>query len=136
MHELFLKAMFAGIFFGIWPLLMNKSGMTGNVATALFTLVCCVIVVPFALNGFEDMAMQNARWSFVVGAAVFGAIGLLLFNGMLAKATSQNVATLFVIMIVAQIMVPTLYQILVGGGVTVSKGFGLIFAVIAALLLI
>ncbi len=135
MNELHVRAMLAGVFFGIWPLLMNRSGLTGNVSSAVFALGALVVVSPFALYEFRGVTV-SVVWTMVVGACIFGGLGLLAFNGMLSKATPQTVGSLFVLMIVVQIATPALYHVINGGGLTISKTFGFAAAILAAFLLV
>lgn len=135
MSELHLRAVLAGVFFGIWPLLMNRSGLTGNVSSAVFALGALIVVSPFALYEFSG-ATISVVWTMVVGACIFGGLGLLAFNGMLSKATPETVGSLFVVMIVVQVATPALYQVINGGGLTVSKAIGFAAAILAAFLLV
>lgn len=133
MNELQLKALFAGLFFGLWPLLMNKSGLSGNVSAMAFSGLVLIFVSPFAIG--ELGHVSNIKWMMVIFAGLFGAIGVLCFNGMLAKATTQSVGTLFVLMIVVQTAVPAIYQGFINGGISLTKGIGFALAAIAAVLL-
>lgn len=135
MSELHLRAVLAGVFFGIWPLLMNRSGLTGNVSSAVFALGALIVVSPFAFYEFSSVTV-SVVWTMVVGACIFGGLGLLSFNGMLSKATPETVGSLFVLMIVMQIATPALYQVINGGGLTVSKAIGFAAAILAAFLLV
>lgn len=136
MDSLQVKAILAGIFFGAWPLLMNRSGLSGNVSSVMFCLLVLIGVTPFAIysNGFT---IPTANWTLVILAGFFGAIGLLSFNGMLASASPQNVGTLFVLMIVVQTAVPALYQTIMSGGFPpIDKACGYAAAAVAAYLLL
>lgn len=134
MNELYLKAVLAGVFFGVWPLLMNRSGLTGNISAAAFALGALIVVSPFAIHEFRGAAI-NVVWTMLVGACIFGGLGLLAFNGMLSKATPQAVGSLFVLVLVVQIAIPALYQIVSDGGLTISKCVGFAAAILAAYLL-
>lgn len=134
MNELQIKAILAGVCFGVWPLLMNRSGLSGNVSSAVFALGALIVVSPFALCELNSIS-ANVIWTMAVGACVFGGIGLLLFNGMLSKATPEKVSSLFLLMIMVQIATPALYQIVQDGGLTTSKGVGFAAAILAAFLL-
>jgi hypothetical protein len=134
MDGLQIKALLAGLFFGLWPLLMNKSGLNGNVSAMAFAGLVLLFVSPFALSNIGDLS--NTKWLMVVGAGLFGALGVMSFNGMLAKATPQAVSTLFVLMIVVQTAVPAVYQVIMNGGLSLTKGLGFALAAIAAVLLV
>jgi hypothetical protein len=134
MDNLYVKAVLAGFVFGVWPLLMNRSGLNGNVASFVFTSVVLVCVFPFALGGGLGNIF-NANWILTISAGILGAVGMLLFNGMLVKATPQNVSSLFVLMLVVQIAAPAIYQVAMEG-MTMMKGAGFALAAIAAVLLL
>lgn len=130
-----LKAILAGVFFGIWPLFMNRSGLSGNVSSVFFCLTALIGVLPFALysNGF---ALPPANWTMVALAGLFAAAGLLFFNGMLASASQQNIGTLLVFVFVVQIAIAALYQIVMSGRLPLDKACGYVAAVVAAYLLL
>ena len=133
MDSLQARALIAGVFFGIWPLLMRRSGLSGNFASMIFTVGILICVTPFAIGNVGNLARVN--WIMAIGASATSAIGLLLFNGMLAKSTAENVSSLFVLMILTQTSIPAIYNIIVSGKLTAIKGFGFLFAIIAGILL-
>ncbi len=128
------KALIAGIFFGVWPLLMQRSGLGGNVSSLAFAVLVALCVSPFALSSIGDLS--GVKWAFVVSAGIAGAVGILSFNGMLAKATAQNVSVLFVLMIVTQTAVPAIYGIIMNGGrLSLVRLAGFALAIASAILL-
>lgn len=131
--SLAVKALIAGIFFGLWPLFMNRSGLNGNVASIAFTIGVLVCVTPFAIGSLRGL--EKTDWNMAIAASIVGAIGLLLFNVTLSKATPQNVSTYFAVMILAQVSVPAVYNIIVTGKLTASKGLGFLLAIISGVLL-
>lgn len=133
-NDLQIRAMLAGVAWGIWPLVMNKSGLNGNVSSAAFSVVVLLSVLPFALGSMGG-ALATANWTAVIIAGLCGAGGMLMFNGMLAKATPQNVGVLFVTMMVVQMAIPALYQVVKDGNLSVSKAIGFAAAFVAAVLL-
>lgn len=129
-----LSAVLAGVAFGIWPLLMNRSGLGGNTSAAVFSGLAFLVVLPFAIRE-GGLAFNPTMVTFAIGAGIAGGLGLLAFNGMLATATPAQVGRLFVIMILVQVAVPAIYQVIMDGGVSLKEGVGLGFALMAALLL-
>jgi hypothetical protein len=113
-NELDMKAVLAGLLFGLWPIFMSKSNLNGNTASAVFCVACFVGVLPFALHA-GGFSFATANWTMVLLAGVAGAGGLLLFNGMLAKAQPVDIPMLFVAMLLAQIVVPATYQMILQG---------------------
>jgi len=133
--DLQVKAIVAGVFFGIWPLLMNRSGLNGNVSSACFSAMVLVGVLPFALHS-SGLILPTANWTMVILAGMCGALGLLSFNGMLAGASIQNIGALFVSMTLVQVAVAALYQTLMTGHISIDKFMGYLLATVAAYLLL
>ena len=134
MGSLEFRSIIAGVLFGIWPLFMNRSGLAGNLATFVFASVVLISVFPFAVGNFSNIG--NAYWLWAVAAGVFAAFGLLLFNGVLSKATPQSVGILIVLMILVQTVVPAVYQVIMNGEISMTKLAGFVLAVVASFLLV
>ncbi len=135
MIELYVKAVLAGVFFGVWPLFMNRSGLSGNVSAVCFTAIALIGVLPFALHS-NGLSIPVANWTMVALAGFFGALGLLFFNSMIAGASSQNVGTLYVLNLLMQVVVAASYQTIMSGHLSISKIGGYIAAAVAAYLLL
>lgn len=136
MNNLQVSSIIAGVFFGLWPLLLNKSGLNGNVASVIFSGIgfICIALVAFTIGNMTVPAHTN--WWLAIGAGAASAIGVLLFNGVLAKASPLNIGTLFVLMLVIQIAVPAIYQVIVSGSLSITKGLGFALAAVTAVLLL
>ena len=131
MTELQIRAVVAGVFFGIWPLLMNRSGLSGNLSAVVFDIVSLLFIFPFAALSFSQFNFAQVNWPFIICAGVAGGIGILNFNGGLAIVSKENVSTFFVLMMVVQVAVPSVYQFF-NGEVSSSKLLGFVLAVGAA----
>lgn len=137
MSELHVRAILAGVLFGAWPLLMNKSGLSGNISSTVFAFGALAIVLPFGIYEFQHVGRgTQVGWALVTSACIMGGLGLLAFNGMLAKADPKTIGSLFVFMIVVQVATPALYQVFMDGGLTIRKTAGFVAAILAALLLV
>ncbi len=132
MTELQIRAILAGVFFGVWPLLMNRSGLNGNVSAVVLGGVVCLMVLPLAYQSMSVASLMQVSWPFALLACVAAAIGNVAFNEGLAKSTPQDVSTFFELMIVVQIVIPAVYQIILRGGVSWSNLLGFVFAALAA----
>ncbi len=119
------RAVLAGICFGIWPLVMNKSGLSGNVSSLALTLIV-LAVVGVASYG-EIGKVTNANWAALIVASLLSAGGLLLLNGGLATISAREVGTFFLTITIVQICIPALYHV-VQNGVTLDKVLGFMFA--------
>lgn len=134
MDDLKIKAALAGLFFGIWPLIMQRSGLNGIASSIIFAGCAAVMLLPFSSGSWTSSA--DTKWILVFISGALGAYGLFNFNAMLAKATPQNLSTLFVLMILVQTAVPAIYQIIISAGsITFIKISGFVLAIVAAMLL-
>lgn len=136
MNNLYVLSVFAGIFFGLWPLLLNRSGLNGNVASVIFSGISfiCIAVFSFAIAKMSIPAHTN--WWLAIAAGATSGIGVLIFNNVLAKSSPLNVATLFALTLVVQIVVAAVYQVIVSGNLSIAKGLGFIFAGVTTWLLL
>jgi hypothetical protein len=134
MDAINLKAVAAGICFGIWPLFMNKSGLNSAEASAALSLFLLAVVSPFLLvNGLPQLSA--VRWEMALPACVFDALGLLALNSLMSSASSAEAGRAFVIVTVVQVAIPAIYLAVLAGGLTLKTVFGLAAAFIAVLLL-
>ena len=111
MKNPYILPAFTGVLFGCWPLLMNRSGLSGNLSAAVFTLLAFVLLLPFAIYDGMQTA-YTAKWWYAIAASICAAAGLLLFSAMLAKTTPQEVGLQFITMMLVQIAVLAVYYVL------------------------
>ena len=134
MTKLQALALMSGLFFGIWPLIMNRSGLSGYTSAAVFSLSCFALVTPFALfNGVNQPA--NASWQIGIIAGLTAGVGLLLFNNMLAGAQKETVGMLFVMNLLVQVSVPVIYTTIQKGSYSPKRALGVAAAFVAVWLL-
>jgi hypothetical protein len=131
----YVQAMLAGLLFGCWPLLMNRSGLSGNMASFMFVAGCLLIVTPFAL-ATNGLALPSANWTTVIAACTCAGIATLVFNSALAKVTPATAGTVMLLMVLPQLVVPAVYEAILTQSVPVSRAVGLVAAIIAAVLLV
>lgn len=132
MAGLWFYAVTSGILFGVWPILMQRSGITNvYISTAVMEAIVFFTLLPLGIVnlGASDYAKMN--WPFTVGASVCAAIGVLLFNSGIAKVPLNSIGTFFVLMIVVQITVPAVFQVLLTG-FSRERVLGFMFAGLAA----
>ncbi len=124
----------AGLFFGIWPLIMNRSGLGGVQSAIIFSTCAAVIIIAFGgmTQGFN---FTGAKFSYVFIASCFGGAGLIFLSIGLAHTSPKQVSKLFLIMVIAQIVVPATYHAFVNGGLDVRTGLGITTALVTAFLL-
>lgn len=73
---IYIEMFVTGVLFGAWPLLMNRSGLTGISATAVMGVVTILVIMPFVLKNGTMIAGTN--WWFAIAAGLCGAIGSLV----------------------------------------------------------
>lgn len=133
MEGLVLHAIGSGFLFGVWPLIMQRSGITNvYISTAIMEAIVFLTLLPLGLVNLHTFEMGKMSWTFTVLASVSAAFGVLIFNAGLARSTPTTVSTFFVVMILVQVVVPATYHLYMNGGVTTSKLLGFAFAGLAA----
>lgn len=136
MKDVHFYAIVAGLFFGAWPLLMNRSGVTGFASATLLVGITLIFVLPVALWSGEIQKVSIApTLYFALAASVCGALGILFFNTMLAKVSPKEVGMMFLLMLVVQITVPATYHMIMSGDYSPRKLGGIAGAFVVAYLL-
>ncbi len=136
MKDVHIFSLIAGACFGIWPLLINRSGIDGFASAAVFSLVVLLVVAPVAITTGQLQSM-NTTWSllFIVAAGLCGGLGILFFNTMLAKVSKEEVGITFILMIMIQLAVPAIWHMISSGEYTPKRIIGVLGAFIVAYLL-
>ncbi len=133
MGDVLISAIGSGVLFGVWPLLMQRSGITNvYVSTLIMESMVFTTLLPFGLANIHVFELARINWWYTVFASVSAAFGVLIFNNGLAKSTSASVSSFFVLMMVVQVVVPATYHLYMNGGMSVSKLTGFAFAGLAA----
>lgn len=127
------KAILAGFFFGLYPLMLKHSKLSGNMTSLLFTFAVFAVIVPFAWK--ELGTIHNTFWPAIIGAGVASGFGMLCMTSMLAQTPQERIGMLILSMIVTQSVVTVIFQIVIDKGVTLTKIIGFACAGIAIILL-
>ncbi|MES3004528.1 MAG: hypothetical protein V4690_00275 [Patescibacteria group bacterium] len=123
MTDFQIKAVVAGFCFGVWPLIMNKSGLSGGMSSVVLTII--VLMVVGSASWSELGKVANVNWIVVVTASIISGIGLLMFNRGIAITAAQEVSVFFLTVLLAQMLVPALYHVFQNGISTYKLiGFG------------
>lgn len=134
MNDIQIRAALAGVFFGMWPLFMNRSGLSGNVASLTLAVTGLAIILPLAFyDGFQSLNNINV-WP-LLGACITSILGMLVFNSMLSKVANQQAGMSIVIMIMVQLTVPVIWTFVRYGDFSTKKVLGIITAFVAVALL-
>lgn len=127
-----LYTILAGLLFGVWPIFMNKSGLSGTNAAAAFAVVCSCIVVPAAV--YNGISISGSRPGFAIAAGITAGIALLIFNKVLASTPAQDLSPLFVVLLVAQLVPSVVHYLTENGSMPTMKILGIVLAIAAAVL--
>ena len=134
MNKVIFEMIAAGVLFGAWPLLMNRSGLNGMTASAAFVIVVFLIIMPVALK--SGLAFSGSKWGYALAAGVCSACGLLILNDGLSLISTEEVAKMFIIMLVVQASVPAVYDIIVNQHFVLKSTAGFVFALLAVVCLV
>lgn len=135
MDTLQIRALIAGLSFGIWPLVLNRSGLSGFPSVLAIVAVIFIAAFPFSIGDTLRTEWGRVNVWFVIVAGLISTVGMLSFNSMLAKAKPENVSSYIVVMTLVQIAVPAIYQMLLSKGVSFNQAAGIVLAIISAWLL-
>src|SRR6185369_1889053 len=86
------EALAAGFLFGIWPLVILRSGLKGSAAAFVLVAGCTIVLLPFAWQqGFakEPLSVFLGSLPFIAGAAACAAFGLIIFFRMIQAPTAE-----------------------------------------------
>ncbi|MES2436768.1 MAG: hypothetical protein V4519_02050 [Patescibacteria group bacterium] len=128
-----IMAIAAGLLFGIWPLFMNKSNLSGFVTCVVVSCIQLTLLITPAL--MDTSSLYRANWTMTIIAAVIATGGVVIFNTLLSEAMPAKVGILFVVMLVAQTCPPAIYSIIVNRGITWMQAVGFSAAIVAAIFL-
>ena len=132
--ELNLKLIVAGVVFGLWPLVLNRTGVGGNTATAILTAIICLMALPFALR--SGIPSQGVAWGLLIVCGLLWGFGTLLYNDVLVRAPKEVLGTSIILMLVMQAVAPVLYHVTVNAGVTLKQAIGIGAAFVAVVMLL
>lgn len=133
--RVWMLAIAAGLFFGTWPFLMNRSGLNGYQSAAIFAGVAFLAVIPAALFFKNTGNLQAIHWDLAIFAGILGGAGLLCFNSMLSRAAPSEIGRMIIVMIILQTVVPAVYHVVTTGRATLKFAAGLVMAIAAVKLL-
>lgn len=133
MLELYIKTAASGILFGLWPLVMSRSGLDGVVSATVFALVQACILLPIGF--YVGFPTTSTNWIAAILAGGLSSLGLLAFTDVLVKSPKEDVGRMFVLVIIVQVLIPTLYQFVGTGSITLKQIGGFAAALVAIILL-
>ena len=130
----FLLMVLSGLLFGSGGLLLKKSGLSSTMAAMVYYTTALVFVLPFVfLSGVGTMTIRGLLTVGIAGC--IGGVACLIFNDVIVKADNKAIGVLILIMLVAQLMPPTIHYVIMNGHITPKKTAGIATAVLAAYLL-
>ncbi|MDB5259041.1 MAG: hypothetical protein JWO73_249 [Candidatus Taylorbacteria bacterium] len=133
MNQLQKLSVIAGIFFGIYPMLLSQGKASPFLSATMFTFVVWAFVSMFGANELREMGKTN--WKMIVGAGVASGIGMLCFCGVLSKASKSEVAKLIVLMTIVQIVTTAIWKSIESKSMSLRECLGYATAAVTVALL-
>ncbi len=134
MNQFVVLAVVAGIFWGLWPIVMKASGLQGSWSVlALYVGGLCAILPVFKAQG----ALTYRGVALGLLAGILGGVGGILFT----KITNSNskdvfISNLYSVCLIVQLLTAVVVAcFLCGEEITTKKVVGAIMACVAILLL-
>lgn len=124
-----LLSIVAGVCFALWPGILNRCGLYGNLPSFAWAAVAAMCILPFCRN---INTLGSANWLFITIAGAIGAVGIMCINGAFAKAGPANGSTIIMLMVVAQMITPFVGQI-VSGDISMTKLVGIIGLIVCSI---
>ena len=107
-------AALAGICFGFWPMLQNRSGVDGSWATAVMAGIAIVAMIPsMATQGLPSTT--TGGWTLLSTAGFIQAIGIFAMASLAIKVPGAELPKFLMIAYVIQACVPPAIQLSAGG---------------------
>lgn len=142
--NLFVWASFSGIAFAIYPIMLMRTGLSGNANTAAW---CLLTFIGAALCVIMEggTSFNGINWLYLVGAGVVGVLALILLNGMFSRVWTLSIpvevrtaksAQLFMVMLISQVAVVGAWKMWAAGGFSLRDLAGYVAATIAIHLLV
>jgi hypothetical protein len=132
--EQYIKIGLAGALFGVWPLIMNRSGLEGIPSATVFVIIQVIIVASVGI--YIGLPGPSFNWTAAIGASFLSSVGILTFVDAMVKAPKQDAGRLLIIMTLVQIAAAALYHsFFIGGDAILRHGAGIAAAVLAIFLL-
>lgn len=135
---MYAKAITAGILFGAWQLVLPRTGLSGNAASLMLVALATVVILPFVIKGGGFTQLETAKWVPVVVMATLFAGGILFLNSGITQAAQvdlNKIVIVILVMMIAQILTPVIWQGWVDGGFSTARVVGILMAIGSAILL-
>ncbi len=131
-----LWSILAGFLFGLWPLVMKKSGLTPMAAAFTLTAVSLVVCLPFLGRvDYQTTGFLTIGFGLAMVAGVMNGFGTIAFQKMLADKNVE-IAVGILLVILTQVVVTAIGgRLFYGELFTTKKVAGLVTSVVAVYLL-
>jgi hypothetical protein len=137
-RNVYVEVIIAGIAAGAWPLVMQKSGLIGAPVAVVYSGISLLaaLALLLATGAFRASAQPTAiNWWWAIGAGILAALALLFLSDVVGKTSSVRLSMLYVILLIVQISIPSLFYAVVNHGVSAKQGIGFVLAIAAIFLL-
>ncbi len=119
----------SGLFLTHWPMVANRSGLSGPLSVAAFATFCALGLLVAAI--FVDKStLYTASWGYSIGAGLLGSVGLILLGYVVGNATPAEMSKNMIPFLLIQLLPPAAYNIYLSGQFTRDKAIGFAAAVV------
>lgn len=113
-----------GICFGLWPFIMNKSGLDSRFTPVLtYSVPLLIALIRLYMSNSRLVGINNKAIAIGFISALVCAIGVLKFFDLLNKS-QKDLSISFIIITLIQVSIPVLINIVVSGELTLNKTVG------------
>lgn len=114
-----IASIVAGVFWGSWVFILNKSGLPPYIAPGVFGLASFVTTMMLTGQHYSWPQITSSHLHFAIIAGAVGATGTVVFVVNMPSAVS-DITKYYLLNLVVQISVPALYDMYISG-VTTGK---------------
>jgi len=128
----------AGIFYGLWPLLMKRSGFEAHTQSLIYALGGLAVITPWFVSQNDDKTFDllSVGCGIAVLAAMVNGLGTIFYTkGLRALPNQQTGAGVLITLIVIVMTNETTSMLLFGSTMTLKKLLGIGSALVAFALL-
>jgi len=135
MPQGFGAAIFSGIMFGAWPLVMKKSGLSPIVSAFTLSVVSAIVIAPF-LRGNPLVAGAGVGLAIAVVAGIMNGLGTIAFMRLIGSPTIAISVGIFTVILVQTMITAAGGAIFFGDTFTGKRVAGMVLAICSLYLLV
>jgi len=129
MNKTLIFALTAGLSFGIWPIIMQRSGLNGYMQAFIFSVTLMLMTSVPAMTDYGEV--KSVKWSLAIIASVIAGFGTMFYTSSIARAFSmkQSLAMVILAQILVQTMVPVIIEAVQTKSIGMQRVIGCMLAI-------